>query len=369
MYRSIANLFMENTKNTVENVNEVINVENGSAMKKEGLMHEAENDLKQEIMNEVYNPEHESAMKEGTKMVEINLNGECRMAAFARGLNRGVNEKSVALLTERMVAKGYRKAEQVQVIKAEEALGQNPHLELVDMGGEPIKAEDAALYYLVPDGQHRIFAADRANRQLPEDKRIVVPAVEVELAEGETLAEYIYDINSTKEEWGTADYAQSAQLVQQNPLLERYAALMKSKSNPEGLTLTVLNRMYCDNEKAIAGADFRALCEGRTTKGRKAKSVIPVYNIERGNAILAVCTDLGLSHRDMNRRFVMDTFKEFEIKYDRQVALDTFSMADKAEVEAMRGKRGSLDEEKFTAYLRSLAEQVKKLNETVTDAA
>lgn len=336
----------------------------------EELSHEAAVELRNEIINEVYNPENVEEMEQKEKkMVEVNLNGECRMAAFARGLNRGVNEKSVALLTERMVEKGYRKAEQVQVIKAEDALEQNPNLELVDMNGEPIKAEDAALYYLIPDGQHRIFAADRANRQLSEEKQIVVPAVEVELAEGETLAEYIYDINSTKEEWGTADYAQSAQLVQQNPLLERYAALMKGKSNPEGLTLTVLNRMYCDNEKAIAGADFRALCEGRTTKGKKGKSVIPDYNIERGNAILAVCTDLGLSHRDMNRRFVMDTFKGLEVKYDRQVALDTFSMADKAEVEAMRGKRGSLDEAKFTAYLRSLAEQVKQMTGEGAEAA
>ena len=136
MYRSIA-LIKMNTE-----------------MKKEELMHETENDLKQEIMNEVHNPENERKMRQesGKFEVEIDLNGECRMAAFARGLNRGVNEKSVALLTERMVAKGYRKAEQVQVIKAEEALGQNPHLELVDMGGEPIKAEEAALYYLVPDG-------------------------------------------------------------------------------------------------------------------------------------------------------------------------------------------------------------------------
>lgn len=115
MYRSIANLFMENTKNTVENVNEVINVENESAMKQEELMHEAEYELKQEIMNEVCNPENEKKMKqESVKFeVEIDLNGDGRMAAFARGLNRGVNEKNVLALAERMKAKGYRKAEVV----------------------------------------------------------------------------------------------------------------------------------------------------------------------------------------------------------------------------------------------------------------
>lgn len=334
-------------------------------MKQEELMHEAENDLKQEIMNEVYNPENERKMREENEKWEvgIDLGGVCRRAAFARGLNRGVSEKNVRALAERMKVKGYRRAEVVQVIPAEKALGMEPKLVLVDQYGCPIKKEEAGGYYLVIDGQHRVLALQVVNDELAEDAQITAPAVEVELAEGETISQYIYDINSTKEEWSTADYAQSALQAQDSPLLERYAALMKSKSNPDGLTLTVLNRMYCGNKKAISGADFKALCEGRTTKGKKGRAVIPAFNLSRGNDILAMCYELGLTNRDVNREFVMDMFQELELKYDREVALETFLYADKDEVKAMRNKRGVLDSERFATYMRALAEEVETVEE------
>lgn len=327
---------------------------------KNDLMHEAENDLKQEIMDEVSNPVNEKEMnQESVKWeVEIDLGGDGRMAAFARGLNRGVSEKNVRSLAERMKVKGYRRAEVVQVMWAEKALKMDPKLVLVDQYGELIKKEDAHLYFLVIDGQHRVLAAQMVNNELPEEEQIVVPAVEVELAEGETVSQYIYDINSTKEEWSTADYAQSALQAQDSPLLERYAALMKSKSNPDGLTLTVLNRMYCGNKKAISGADFKALCEGRTTKGKKGRAVIPAFNLNRGNDIFTACYELGLTVRDVNREFVMDIFQELELKYSREVALETFHYADKDEVRAMRNKRGVLDSERFAAYMRAWAVEV-----------
>lgn len=328
-------------------------------------MHEAENDLKQEIISEVYNPENEKNMRQenGKQEVEIDLGGVCRRAAFARGLNRGVSEKNVSALAERMKVKGYRRAEVIQVMPAEKVLEMEPKLVLVDQYGCPIKKEEAGGYYLVIDGQHRVLALQVVNDELAEDAQITAPAVEVELAEGETISQYIYDINSTKEEWSTADYAQSALQAQDSPLLERYAALMKSKSNPDGLTLTVLNRMYCGNKKAISGADFKALCEGRTTKGKKGRAVIPAFNLSRGNDILAMCYELGLTNRDVNREFVMDMFQELELKYDREVALETFLYADKDEVKAMRNKRGVLDSERFATYMRALAEEVDTVEE------
>lgn len=248
---------------------------------------------------------------------------------------------------------------------AEKAVEMDTKLVLVDQYGDPIKKEDASLYFLVIDGQHRVLAAQMVNNELSEEEQITVPAVEVELAEGETISQYIYDINSTKEEWGTADYAQSAQQAQDNPLLERYAALMKGKSNPEGLTLTVLNRIYCGNSKAISGADLKAICEGRMVKGRKQHSVIPVYNLDRGNNILSAFESAGITYRDMNKKYIMDLYDELELKYDREVATDTFAMMCKGDVEEMRNKRGVLDEARFTTYARELAEEVNGIGQKV----
>ena len=353
------------TQNVAESVNaasmaaSVEHLNNVNSMKQEELMLEATAELQRDLQEEA------SKSERAKYEVEISLNGECRMAAFSRTLNRRVNTKVVCSLAARMKEKGYRKAEVIQVMKAEDALALDSTLELVDQYGEVIKPEDAGQYYLVIEGQHRTLAAQLLNDELPLEQQITVPAVEVELAEGETLGQYIYDINSTKEEWTTADYAQSAQQAQQNPLLERYAALMKSKSNPVGLSLTTLNRIYCGNPKAISGADFKAICEGRMVKGKKQHSVIPAYNLERGNNILSVFESAGVTFRDMNKKYIMDLFDELELKYDREVATDTFAMMCKGDVEEMRNKRGVLDETRFTTYARELAEQVNGIDEKV----
>ena len=347
------------TVNAVSMAASVEHLNNVSNMKQEELMLEATAELQRDLQEEA------SKSERAKYEVKISLNGECRMAAFSRTLNRRVNTKVVSSLAARMKEKGYRKAEVIQVMKAEGALALDSTLELVDQYGEVIKPEDAGLYYLVIEGQHRTLAAQLLNDELSLDQQITVPAVEVELAEGETLGQYIYDINSTKEEWTTADYAQSAQQAQQNPLLERYAALMKSKSNPVGLSLTTLNRIYCGNPKAISGADFKAICEGRMVKGKKQHSVIPAYNLERGNNILSVFESAGIIFRDMNKKYIMDLFDELELKYDREVATDTFALMCKGDVEEMRNKRGVLDETRFTTYARELAEQVNGIDEKV----
>ena len=101
-----------------------------------------------------------------------------------------------------MKVKGYRKAEMVQVIKAEEAI-KTGDIVLVDINGKEIAPSEAANYFLVVDGQHRTVAASLYNEWARDNKQneIVVPAIIVELQD-ETIAEYINDINITKKEWG-----------------------------------------------------------------------------------------------------------------------------------------------------------------------
>lgn len=71
---------------------------------------------------------------------------------------------------------------------------------------------------------------------------------------------------------------------------------------------------------------------------------------------------MGLAGKELNRRFVMDVFEELELKYDRKIALETFALAGKTDIEAMRSKRGRLDGEKFTTYMRELAVEVKAID-------
>ena len=69
-----------------------------------------------------------------------------------------------------MKVKGYRKAEMVQVVKAEDVITTGD-IRLVDINGQDINPEDAAKYFLVLDGQHRTIAASLYNEWAAEERR------------------------------------------------------------------------------------------------------------------------------------------------------------------------------------------------------
>lgn len=121
-------------------------------------------------------------MKKNYLTIKIVANNEVRNIAFAKGINRSINLGNVEKILAMMKVKGYRKAEQIQVIKAEDVI-KTGDISLVDINGQDIKPEDAAKYFLVLDGQHRVIAAALYNEWAAENGKetIDVPAIEVEL--------------------------------------------------------------------------------------------------------------------------------------------------------------------------------------------
>lgn len=298
--------------------------------------------------------------KETLNEVEICLNGECRLAAFVRGVNRGVINKHVTALAELMLEKGYRKAELVQVMKAEELLAREPELELVDIYGVPVKEEDASFYCVVADGRQRVMAAQAANARLASEgeELITVPAVEVELAEGETLARYVYEINSTKEAWKSAEYAQAAANVEGNPILERFAEKLKSKSNPEGLTLKTLNGVY-NIFTPISGASLKAMCEPTSRTGKSQRQLLAIYDPSQGDEFLHLCEAAGLTARDINQGIPAMFHGLCSGGYGREVALEVFRRLSPEKVESLRNSRGVLNKRAFELLLTEMAAAIK----------
>ena len=92
--------------------------------------------------------------------VVINVNGEKREAAFA-SFNRELNLENVELLVERMKLKGYRKGEEIKVIKAENAVDEGV-CDLKDINGNAILSNYEE-FFLVGDGQHRTYAVSKYN--------------------------------------------------------------------------------------------------------------------------------------------------------------------------------------------------------------
>lgn len=247
--------------------------------------------------------------------VKVVANNEVRNVAFAKGINRAINLGNVEKILAMMKVKGYRKAEMVQVVKAEDVITTGD-IRLVDINGQDINPEDAAKYFLVLDGQHRTIAASLYNEWAAEngEEAINVPAIEVELQGNETIAEYINEINITKKEWTTPDYVRGAANINpDNEFLQRYNELIKSEKNPDGYPISTLNLIFCGNNNAISKSDFSLLCSGKDEKGKKVKKpIIPAYNMEIGNKFIQICKDKGFDDKDIAKRYLSNQFNNIK---------------------------------------------------------
>ena len=277
---------------------------------------------------------------------EVTVGNETRKAAFAKGINREVNFANVKKLLAEMEVKGYRKAEMVQVLKAEEVIGRGD-IVLVDMDGNEISPENASQYFLIIDGQHRFYAASMLNYELEEkgEPTIQVPGMLAELTENETVAEYISAVNITKNPWKTNDYVRGAANVKQEELLTRYKELIKSDNNPNGIPLSTLNLIYCNNSKAISKTDLSQLCQGKDEKGRGKNPIIPAYNIERGNRFMELCKKKGFTDKDISKRYLAERFSHFYNKGGEQEAFRMFEEITPDDLKAMHNGKGKLMEE------------------------
>lgn len=291
--------------------------------------------------------------------VEVSVGNETRKVAFAKGINREVNLANVKKLYAEMKVKGYRKAEIVQVICAEEAVA-NGDIVLIDINGNEINKDDAKGYYLIIDGQHRSMAVAMLNQELEEQEKptVIIPGIFVELTEGETLAEYISAVNITKTPWKTDDYVRGAANVKQEELLARYKELIKSDDNPNGLPLSTLNIIYCNNPKAINKTSLSLLCQGKDEKGKAKKPIIPAHNIDRGDRFIKLCKAKGFSDKDISKRYLAERFSDLFNESGEDNAFEIFNQITPNNVKSMHNDKGNLIEEKVIEQFKLIENKI-----------
>lgn len=293
--------------------------------------------------------------------VVISVNNSVRKAAFAKGINRDVNFANVKKILADMRLKGYRKAEVIQVIPAENAI-KNGDVTLVDINQNPIKPNDAANYYLVLEGQHRVYAVSDYNTEIEKGElqgdKIEVPALHVEL-NNETISEYISAINITKFGWKIPEYVKgAANVAATNPLLIRYNELIKSPQNRNGISLSTLNLIFFGNAKALTQPDLSLICQGHTTKGTtKKRNIITRYSIEKGNKFIDMCLNAGFLLRDI-KRYVAEEYVSLKINVSEEHANKVFSSITPNDREAMYNKLGNLDETLVKAQIEIISQRI-----------
>lgn len=286
------------------------------------------------------------------------VENEVRSAAFAKGINRDVNLANCKKILADIKKNGYRQAEIIQVVKAETVLSKGD-LTLVDINDNVITKENAQNYFLVLDGQHRVFATSLYNEEegiTPID----VPAIEVILGENETVAEYITAINITKTEWKTQEYVKGAANVQESDLLNRYKELIKDEKNPEGYSLSTLNLIYCDNSKAITKTDFSLLCQGKSKKGKSQKDIIPAHNIARGNKFIDLCIRKGFEQKEIAKRYLIEQFNNMKTAKNEDYAFQVFEAITANDVKAMHNDKKNFTEPEINAQFELIRERFDK---------
>jgi len=264
--------------------------------------------------------------------VLINVNDVQRMPAFA-GFNRELNLKHVEILFGRMKAKGFRKGEEIKVFKCEDAVNQGI-TNIRDIEGNPI-TEGFERYFLVGDGQHRVYAVAELNVWAAENNvvPIEVPAIEAELL-GETITEYISDINVTRKDWDARNYLESAAELHPNiPLLQVYVDHVK-----KGYPITTLNKIFCQG-KRFGEADFKLLCYGEMTKGKdNSKPVIPPHNIEDGHRYINTLKSKGFMESEISKRYLIDHFGDVKISKNLDFAFELIESMTPNDYSAMTKK-------------------------------
>lgn len=303
----------------------------------------------------------ESFSKKTFNEVTINVSGsnETRKPAFAF-FNRDVNLKHVNLIFEKMKVKGYRESAPIQVIKAEKAK-QFGIIKLFDMNENLIPENEFNQYNLVVEGQHRTYAVSKYNDwlKLGNEPQIEIPAVEVQFKNGESLVEYLNEINITLKEWTKEDFLKGAANI--NPeiqLLQRYKELIKTESNPSGFSLSTLNLIYFNSTGGLTKNDLVLLCYGLKTKGKANKEIISGHDLETGNKFIDVCKKASFRESEIAKRYLIREFIDLRNSSGgKELALNVFALITPDDVRAMLNNYEHLDEEKVIYQIKIVLER------------
>lgn len=282
--------------------------------------------------------------------VEIILvaTSEIRKAGFAV-INRDIVQPFAIEVKKSIEKWGYLEGEEILVIGADHEKCKN--IKIVDINGIEITDEERHKYFAIVEGQHRAFAVGLFNYEKNEnpEKQITVPATLVKLRENETFSERVDTINRNKLLWGTPDYVRSAaNLKPENGLLQYYTNNIKTKTNPDGFPISVLNWMCTASKDSLSKKDFSDLCSGKTIKGRDKRNIIPLHDIQKAKLFITTCLNAGFEITHINKRYIIQHFKELEFGLgSHSEAIKVLAKFDKDDVEYLKKGR-TLDEDRLS---------------------
>lgn len=269
--------------------------------------------------------------------VEIECCGEIRLAAFLKGVNRDVNEAHAIELQKQIEKKGFRRAEAIKVFKPEEVLNSG-HDVLVDIYGNEIPRSEYHKYFLVVDGTHRARAVQLYNITAPS---FIIPAILAELSGGETVADYLNDINTTIRPWNVRDYLGSAENVHPEiEALEHFRKLM----DDYGMPVSTISLIFWGKKGALTKKKLETLCKRQNVFGKKREQIIAEdFDLTRGENFIRICEKIGFTKADIKSRYLIERYNAIcDQSGSKEFADEVFNRINTNDISAMRNTKGKL---------------------------
>ena len=225
---------------------------------------------------------------------------------------------------------------------------------LVNIYGNEIPVTDYCKYFLIIDGAHRTRAVQLHNRTATP---IIIPALLAELSNGETVADYLNDLNTTIRVWNTEDYMKSAANV--NPgieALERFKELMMNY----GMPISTISQIYWKNKNGLNKKKLETLCKRQNTYGKKQDKIIADdFDLSRGENFIRICKQAGFTKDDIKKRYLIEQYNLICDQYGNNEFADrVFMSINTNDIESMRSTKGNLIATKVSARIARIQTQL-----------
>ena len=93
-------------------------------------------------------------------------------------------------------------------------------------------------------------------------------------------------------------------------------------------------------------------------RGKVKKSIIPAYNIERGNRFIELCKDKGFSDKDISKRYLSERFSDVYNEGGEDKAFNIINRITPNDCQAMHNDKGNLIEDKVIEQFKLIENRI-----------
>jgi hypothetical protein len=256
-----------------------------------------------------------------------------RKAALVKN-NRPISSKKVDEFITLISNGKYEEAYPIIVAEAERLIEMD--YVVTDIKGNEIVQADAADYYVVLDGQHRVCAFTQLNAAKENHE---VPNVHIKAVEN--VGEYLVQINNVGSSWDAKDRLSVAALTSGEEAFKAIAGLISEGFNPSTASIIICGKKLSSKvvSKVLSGKPFEA------TPGMK-------IDIQRGTKFITLCKASGMNVPQITKRYFIEGFNSFAASRNEEEAFQALGELKKHNIDYSKIK----DDNSFCNELKKALE-------------